>query len=124
MSCAARKRGLKVHCGVIVGLPGEDENDVAESVRFAVEQVQPTELGIFPLRVQPGTVLYHHSAAYGIQVGSMAPNHTYIAQTKELSYQKIIELVETHSLSVRELNRVDQEHVEEHVRRGVLAAVN
>lgn len=50
----ARRRGLRVHVSVMIGLPGETEDDIARTLDF-LEDLAPDFAGIFPVRCQAGT---------------------------------------------------------------------
>lgn len=65
---AAHKVGLRVKGFVIVGLPGESWQTIAETDAF-LERVQLDDLDISILSVYPGSDIFKHSAEYDVRFG-------------------------------------------------------
>ncbi len=97
-----RKLGLKIHGTFIVGLPGETQETIRETIEFAKE-VNPYTLQVSLAAAYPGTYLYNQAkqngwlleednggrliAEQGIQVSSISYPH--------LSHEDIFKSVET-----------------------------
>ncbi len=63
---AARRYGIEVRAGLIVGFPGETWNTVIESVE-ALKQMPLNSYNLFNFVPLPGTDCYHNPQKYGIK---------------------------------------------------------
>ncbi len=99
----SRQLGLKSHCGYIIGIPGETEEDVRRSAAFA-KQLDVDEIGVFPLELLPGTEFYNNYRRYGIYRFKNKEDLRYKCGTNLLSYDKIMQLVDELKREVTEFN--------------------
>jgi radical SAM superfamily enzyme YgiQ (UPF0313 family) len=104
----SKELGLNTHCGFIVGLPGESEEDVHKSAEFAKQHLKADKVGVFPLELLPGTEFYRNYSHYGIyrfrhKEGN--PFH-YDCGTNLLPHETILSLVAKYEKEVSEFNDV------------------
>jgi radical SAM superfamily enzyme YgiQ (UPF0313 family) len=77
---------IEVFLDVIVGLPGDDQAGVAETLDFiAREGLGPHD--VFTLQVLPGTAVRQQAAQYGLQFQDRPPY--YVLETDRLSYTDV-----------------------------------
>ena len=62
-----RKANINFNVDLIFGIPGDSPESMIESLRFVIEDVQPTTLKVFPLRVYPGTALHDLALSKGAE---------------------------------------------------------
>jgi radical SAM superfamily enzyme YgiQ (UPF0313 family) len=80
---ACKRRGIRVECDLIVGLPGDTIGDSFESMRFCIG-LDPGKIQTSTLRVLPGTDFFERADELGV-VFDPEPPHEVIC-TREASF--------------------------------------
>jgi anaerobic magnesium-protoporphyrin IX monomethyl ester cyclase len=68
-----KKAGLYTELHLIFGLPGDTLPKFRDSLNFAAT-LDPTDIGVFPLQVLPGTDLWTKSESFGLSFDREAPH--------------------------------------------------
>jgi len=68
----AHNVGMSIKAFMVVGLPGESWDTIAETDKF-LEETHPDALDISILGVYPGSVIYQHPENYDVKFGT--PKH-------------------------------------------------
>jgi radical SAM superfamily enzyme YgiQ (UPF0313 family) len=68
-----KKAGLYIELHLIFGLPGDTFPKFRDSLNFAAS-LDPTDIGVFPLQVLPGTDLWTNSESFGLSFDREAPH--------------------------------------------------
>src|SRR5471030_2765930 len=68
-----KKAGLYVEMHLIFGLPGDTLKKFRDSLNFAAT-MNPTDIGVFPLQVLPGTDLWTKGESFGLSFDRDAPH--------------------------------------------------
>lgn len=85
-------RGIDLLIDLIVGLPGDDADDVRRGVGFLIEHGLGRFAQVFPLSVLPGTAMRASAAADGLEYDSFPPYR--IRRTKTLDAEEMRGLIE------------------------------
>jgi len=102
----AHKVGLRVKAFMIVGLPGESPETIAETDRF-LEETRPDALDVSILAVYPGSAIYKHPENYDVCFG--APVHfkgksgSYVCNVST-SHMTSEEIMQAHDLLYQKYN--------------------
>lgn len=80
---ALRRRGIRVICDLIVGLPGDDIFDVLAAMRFVLG-CDPGRMQTSTLRVLPGTELWENAEDLGLRFDAEPPHE--VISTPEMSF--------------------------------------
>jgi radical SAM superfamily enzyme YgiQ (UPF0313 family) len=88
-----KSAGIRVHVSYIIGLPGETEQQVRQTMAFCRDEIRPDRHGIFPLRLQAGTYLYENHEALGIRLLDFDDESgSFLAETDDLPLERIVSL--------------------------------
>jgi anaerobic magnesium-protoporphyrin IX monomethyl ester cyclase len=68
-----KKAGLYIELHLIFGLPGDTLPKFRNSLNFAAT-LEPTDIGVFPLQVLPGTDLWTQGESFGLSFDREAPH--------------------------------------------------
>lgn len=68
----AKRVGLKVHTGWIIGFPGETPETIRKTIKFILK-IKPTAVNIRILKPYPGTEVYEEAKREGTLVGDWDP---------------------------------------------------
>jgi anaerobic magnesium-protoporphyrin IX monomethyl ester cyclase len=68
-----KNAGLYIELHLIFGLPGDTFRKFHDSLNFAAS-LDPTDIGVFPLQVLPGTDLWTRSESFGLSFDREAPH--------------------------------------------------
>jgi hypothetical protein len=82
-----RDQGIDLLVDLMIGLPGDSEEDVARGVSFLLENELAAHAQVFPLSLLPGTALRASAAADGLSFDPAPPYR--VLATETLSYEAL-----------------------------------
>lgn len=97
------ERGIRAEIGMIVGLPGDDEESIRRTAGFVLDR-NLGELNVYRLQVLPGSEYHKLASSLGLKYDSRPPY--FIHETPTLNDDQISSLVEELEESADESNRV------------------
>jgi len=96
--------GLKVSAFFMIGLPGESETSIQRTVEFA-EQCGASEVYLSVHRPYPGTAIWNHPEAFGVQI-TQGPNFEGYIETESLSRMAILECAQHAGDKLKQYDRI------------------
>jgi len=89
---------LKQNCidfnvDLIIGIPGDTIITMKESIRCVIEELYPTTIKIFPLRVYPGTVIHEMEISKGIKWINYNHSTRTVINTYSCSEQELSDMI-------------------------------
>ena len=83
-----KKAGLEVKGFLMVGLPGEDEEAINDTVHF-IQEYPVDNYTISTLVPYPGTAIWSHPELYGYEIDRDIPYSEYCILSKELHVRSV-----------------------------------
>jgi len=97
------ERGIRAEIGMIVGLPGDNEESIRRTAEFVLDR-NLGELNVYRLQVLPGSEYHKLASSLGLKYNSQPPY--FIHETSTLGDEQISSLVEELQEAAEEYNLV------------------
>lgn len=87
---AAKDLGFKVTASFVLGLPGESEKTVQQTIDF-IEKIDADQILINPLIPLPGSDIYENPKEYGVKIidRKLDDYVQFVVETKSLSKEQL-----------------------------------
>ncbi|MBF0274621.1 MAG: radical SAM protein [Nitrospinae bacterium] len=109
-----KKVGIASLVNMMVGFPGETEDDLEESIRF-VEETQPDQVLVSQTTPFPGTYIYDNADVMALDYNNVA-RHVFEPKFKSMAHlqNKVIEATQKMSkvMDAFSINRFDEEEID------------